>query len=110
MGVFGHTRSPSQGGEPGGEYTQNMPSEDFFREPPSIPPHLQKTLLNAAHPTEDPSLLPLPHHVIINHAYSTKHQHDALVLGATHRYKRNSSPPCTIATLPPFCTFEPTCC
>lgn len=50
-----------------------------------LPPHLERTFLNLAPPSEDATVMPLPHHVVINHVYS-RQQDDLLILGATHRY------------------------
>jgi 5'-AMP-activated protein kinase regulatory beta subunit len=36
---------------------------------------------------EDPSMMPLPHHVVLNHLYARYHEPDLVVVGATHRYK-----------------------
>ncbi len=58
-----------------------------------MPPHLYRALLNSAPISrEDPVLLPLPHHVMINHTYIlSRPKNDDMqsveVLGATHRYK-----------------------
>lgn len=56
---------------------------------PGLPPHLQRALLNTAPPSdEDPSLLPLPHHVMLNHLYILpKEGDDVTILGVTHRYR-----------------------
>lgn len=73
-------------------------SEEFNPEltksdPPSLPPHLKHALLNTSIPSADPQLLPLPHHVMLNHIYSLPRREDkVLILGVTHRYtKRNSN-------------------
>ena len=106
---------------PRASYGQPLPGpDDFVKEPPSMPPHLELTLLNvpqigecvgletAPHtrcprratnrlsptnslppPEVDPSLLPRPQHVILNHAYSERASSGAgvLVLGSTHRFR-----------------------
>jgi len=56
---------------------------------PGLPPHLQRALLNTTPPSdEDPSLLPLPHHVMLNHLYILpKEDDDVTILGVTHRYR-----------------------
>ena len=74
-----HTASPP------GNYTQELTAEDFGKEPPVLPPHLERAFLNIAPTSEDSTVLPLPHHVVINHIYS-RQQDDLLILGATHRY------------------------
>eukprot|EP01117_Protostelium_nocturnum_P019180 TRINITY_DN8246_c0_g1_i1.p1 TRINITY_DN8246_c0_g1~~TRINITY_DN8246_c0_g1_i1.p1 ORF type:complete len:308 (+),score=127.81 TRINITY_DN8246_c0_g1_i1:374-1297(+) len=57
--------------------------------PPSLPPHLLRALLNTSPPSKlDPSLLPLPHHVMLNHFYSLpRPEDDIVILGVTQRYK-----------------------
>jgi 5'-AMP-activated protein kinase regulatory beta subunit len=107
---------PSQPGAPGtsppGVYTQDLPKEEYTKEPPVLPPHLHKALLDDSHLPEDPLALPLPHHVVVNHLYTRLISNaapalppgvvnglatqgleggtiadDVLVLGATHRYQ-----------------------
>eukprot|EP01102_Stenamoeba_stenopodia_P012753 TRINITY_DN4056_c0_g1_i1.p1 TRINITY_DN4056_c0_g1~~TRINITY_DN4056_c0_g1_i1.p1 ORF type:complete len:262 (-),score=62.72 TRINITY_DN4056_c0_g1_i1:123-908(-) len=78
---------------PPGEYSQNTPEEDYAKEPPAIPPYLLRALLNTAPSTDDPAVLPLPHHVMINHLYSLysvdpkNKPQDYRILGTTSRYK-----------------------
>lgn len=62
--------------------------EQFVSEPPSLPPHLLRALLNTAFlDNEDPLLLPLPHHVMLNHLYTLRRRDGELITGVTHRYK-----------------------
>eukprot|EP01095_Lingulamoeba_sp_RSL-Kostka_P000840 TRINITY_DN110_c6_g1_i1.p1 TRINITY_DN110_c6_g1~~TRINITY_DN110_c6_g1_i1.p1 ORF type:complete len:299 (+),score=84.91 TRINITY_DN110_c6_g1_i1:56-952(+) len=82
---------------PPGSYGQFGLENDnsmYLKEPPELPPHLFRALLNTAPVSQnDPILLPLPHHVMINHGYSLNRPpeesnlDDVEVLGATHRYK-----------------------
>lgn len=77
---------------PPGGYSQNDLVADYSKDPPNIPPHLLRALLNTAPSTDDPSVLPLPHHVMINHLYSLyasdpKGKQDYMILGVTSRYK-----------------------
>ena len=77
---------------PAGSYSQSWEddSSSYSKDPPSLPPHLYRALLNTAPVSEDdPVLLPLPHHVIINHTYflSRTDVDNVEVYGATHRYK-----------------------
>lgn len=44
-------------------------SEDYTKEPPQMPPHLQLTLLNVPQPIDTQQALPRPWHVILNHMY-----------------------------------------
>lgn len=64
-------------------------SEDYAKEPPLVPPHLQMTLLNAP-PPPSPNLetTTRPQHVVINHLYMQKGKSsDSVVaLGSTHRF------------------------
>ncbi|KAF5944169.1 hypothetical protein HYC85_018246 [Camellia sinensis] len=64
-------------------------SEDFAKEPPLVPPHLQMTLLNV--PTsfmEIPPPFSRPQHVVLNHLYMQKGRSSPSVvaLGSTHRF------------------------
>ncbi|KAL8249110.1 hypothetical protein R6Q59_005978 [Mikania micrantha] len=61
-------------------------SEDYAKEPPLVPPHLQMTLLNAPLPNMETP--PRPQHVVINHLYMQKDRSsDSVVaLGSTHRF------------------------
>ncbi|WOG83148.1 hypothetical protein DCAR_0102322 [Daucus carota subsp. sativus] len=51
-----------------------LSAEDFAKEPPLVPPHLQMTLLNG--------------HVVLNHLYGQKGRASpsVVVLGSTHRF------------------------
>eukprot|EP00775_Hariotina_reticulata_P005140 gene5140-5380_t len=63
-------------------------TEDYTKEPPVMPPHLQLTLLNVPSTTDGAASLPRPQHVILNHIYMQRGQNvNALVVGTTHRYK-----------------------
>ncbi|KAF6254171.1 hypothetical protein COO60DRAFT_1543014 [Scenedesmus sp. NREL 46B-D3] len=63
-------------------------AEDYAKEPPGMPPHLQLTLLNVPSSAEGDASLPRPQHVILNHIYIQRGQTmNALVVGTTHRYK-----------------------
>lgn len=67
-----------------------MPTpEDYVREPPALPPHLQLTLLNVPPAMDAMASLPRPQHVILNHMYCKRGSDtvNALVVGTTHRYK-----------------------
>ncbi|KAK6932864.1 AMP-activated protein kinase, glycogen-binding domain [Dillenia turbinata] len=66
-----------------------LSSEDFAKEPPLVPPHLQMTLLNvpSTH-MEIPPPLSRPPHVLLNHLYMQKGKSGTSVvaLGSTHRF------------------------
>mmetsp|Transcript_2118 Transcript_2118/g.3678 ORF Transcript_2118/g.3678 Transcript_2118/m.3678 type:complete len:510 (-) Transcript_2118:225-1754(-) len=74
---------------PPGSYTcPSLEREDFQKDPPLQPPHLQLTLLNLPAAQEWPSCLPRPQHVVLNHFYSQRAQKvHACVMGTTTRYK-----------------------
>ncbi|XP_057306944.1 5'-AMP-activated protein kinase subunit beta-2-like isoform X1 [Hydractinia symbiolongicarpus] len=57
--------------------------------PPSLPPHLLNVILNKdSVDGEDPTLLPVPNHVALNHLYALSIKDSVMTLSATHRYKR----------------------
>lgn len=63
-------------------------ADDYVKEPPAMPPHLQLTLLNVPTAPDSQAALPRPQHVILNHLYIQRGQNlNALVVGTTHRYK-----------------------
>lgn len=71
-------------------YNRPLPTpEDYAKEPPSMPPHLQLTLLNVPPAMDATASLPRPQHVILNHLYCQRgsHSSSASVVGTTHRYK-----------------------
>lgn len=65
-------------------------SEDFAKEPPLVPPHLQMTLLNVpASYMEIPPPSSRPQHVVLNHLYMQKGKSSGpsvVALGTTHRF------------------------
>lgn len=79
---------------PPGSYAQEIPSCFPSTEtPPALPPHLQYALLNTDPQEKDPSLLPLPHHVMLNHLYSlTRSEGKVMILGVTQRHSKSSDP------------------
>ncbi|KAF8391675.1 hypothetical protein HHK36_023982 [Tetracentron sinense] len=63
--------------------------EDYAKEPPLVPPHLQMTLLNVPSSYVDgPPPLSRPQHVVLNHLYVQKGKSGQSVveLGSTHRF------------------------
>ncbi|CAM9786827.1 unnamed protein product, partial [Chrysoparadoxa australica] len=58
-----------------------------IHEPPPLPPHLRRIILNKNPPVSDPSALPVPQHVALNHLYCTAIKDGMMVLGMTQRYK-----------------------
>ncbi|XP_024022265.1 SNF1-related protein kinase regulatory subunit beta-2 [Morus notabilis] len=69
---------------------QQLGSEDFAKEPPLVPPHLQMTLLNVpATYLEIPPPSSRPQHVVLNHLYMQKGKSSGpsvVALGTTHRF------------------------
>jgi 5'-AMP-activated protein kinase regulatory beta subunit len=64
-------------------------SDDFAKEPPMVPPHLQMTLLNMPSSyMEIPPPSSKPQHVVLNHLYMQKGRSGPAVvaLGSTHRF------------------------
>jgi 5'-AMP-activated protein kinase regulatory beta subunit len=64
-------------------------SDDFAKEPPMVPPHLQMTLLNMPSSCmEIPPPSSKPQHVVLNHLYMQKGRSGPAVvaLGSTHRF------------------------
>eukprot|EP00794_Sanderia_malayensis_P000343 gene343-976_t len=93
-GSFGSLRQSS----PPGSYGQLVPSPNtpvvihdslHSSVPPMLPPHLLNVILNKdAIDQEDPTLLPVPHHVALNHLYALSIKDGVMTLSATHRYRR----------------------
>ncbi|XP_071725154.1 SNF1-related protein kinase regulatory subunit beta-2-like [Rutidosis leptorrhynchoides] len=76
---------------PDSSYSNLQPgSEDFAKEPPLVPPHLQMTLLNVpASYMEIPPPFSRPPHVVLNHLYMQKGKSSPSVvaLGSTSRFR-----------------------
>ncbi|XP_026877814.1 5'-AMP-activated protein kinase subunit beta-1b [Electrophorus electricus] len=78
-------------GSPPGSYQQEAYSknEERLLTPPILPPHLLQVLLNKDTGIScDPTLLPEPNHVMLNHLYALSIKDGVMVLSATHRYKK----------------------
>ncbi|CAH0559973.1 unnamed protein product [Brassicogethes aeneus] len=57
--------------------------------PPILPPHLLQVILNKDTPLScEPTLLPEPNHVMLNHLYALSIKDGVMVLSATHRYRK----------------------
>ena len=67
---------------PSSYINDKMVGEDFLKDPPLMPQHLNLTLLNVPQVVEAPAALPRPQHVILNHIYKEKNK-----VGMTYRYK-----------------------
>lgn len=81
-------------GSPPSGYSQYIPPRDqgtfnYFRHgPPLLPPHLLQSVLNADVPNVmDPTSLPKPNHVTLNHAFTLSIRDGVMVLSGTHRFR-----------------------
>ncbi|XP_066598387.1 5'-AMP-activated protein kinase subunit beta-2 [Prorops nasuta] len=74
------------------EYGQEMPPHKPWERvagPPILPPHLLQVILNKDTPLScEPTLLPEPNHVMLNHLYALSIKDSVMVLSATHRYRK----------------------
>lgn len=58
-------------------------------QPPTLPPHLEKVLLNSsAVSKEDNSVLPVPNHVVLNHLYACSIRDGVMAVAGTARYRK----------------------
>ncbi|GLV33082.1 alicorn [Carabus blaptoides fortunei] len=75
------------------DYSQDIPSSKPWEKvsgPPVLPPHLLQVILNKDTPLScEPTLLPEPNHVMLNHLYALSIKDGVMVLSATHRYRKN---------------------
>ncbi|KAF7263687.1 5'-AMP-activated protein kinase subunit beta-1 [Rhynchophorus ferrugineus] len=74
------------------EFSQEIPTHkpwDKNSGPPVLPPHLLQVILNKDTPLScEPTLLPEPNHVMLNHLYALSIKDGVMVLSATHRYRK----------------------
>lgn len=74
------------------EYSQEIPANRPWEKPtgpPILPPHLLQVILNKDTPLScEPTLLPEPNHVMLNHLYALSIKDGVMVLSATHRYRK----------------------
>uniref|UniRef100_T1J982 5'-AMP-activated protein kinase subunit beta-1 n=1 Tax=Strigamia maritima TaxID=126957 RepID=T1J982_STRMM len=79
-------------GSPPGDYNQEVPDRKPSEKntgPPILPPHLLQVILNKDVPVScEPTLLPEPNHVMLNHLYALSIKDGVMVLSATHRYRK----------------------
>lgn len=84
--------SLSASGSPPGDYSQDVPQRKPYEKtsgPPILPPQLLQVILNKDVPiTCEPTLLPEPNHVMLNHLYALSIKDGVMVLSATHRYRK----------------------
>ncbi|XP_076316116.1 5'-AMP-activated protein kinase subunit beta-1-like [Tachypleus tridentatus] len=85
--------STSASGALSEDYSQEIPERGFQvkKNPPLLPPHLLQIILNQEVSIScDPTLLPEPNHVMLNHLYALSIKDGVLVLSASHRYKKKT--------------------
>jgi len=74
------------------EWGQEIPSVHSFENkagPPILPPHLLQVILNKDTPLScEPTLLPEPNHVMINHLYALSIKDGVMVISSTQRYRK----------------------
>ncbi|CAM9242818.1 unnamed protein product [Phaeothamnion confervicola] len=83
---FAAARGRAEAEEQYGQFTPDI--DEYTKEPPPLPPHLRHIILNKNAPANDPTALPVPQHVALNHLYCTAIKDGMMVLGMTQRYKQ----------------------
>lgn len=64
-------------------------------QPPTLPPHLEKVLLNSNTVSEeDNSVLQEPNHVTLNHLYACSIKDNVMALATTSRYRKKVNNQC----------------
>ncbi|XP_055878670.1 5'-AMP-activated protein kinase subunit beta-1-like isoform X2 [Biomphalaria glabrata] len=86
-------RAASKKDKNGNDYGQDIPprstAEGKHSGPPFLPPQLLQVILNKDTPAHvEPSLLPEPNHVMLNHLYALSIKDGVMVLSATHRFRK----------------------
>jgi len=74
------------------EWGQEIPGINSFENkpgPPILPPHLLQVILNKDTPLScEPTLLPEPNHVMINHLYALSIKDGVMVISSTQRFRK----------------------
>ncbi|XP_068246980.1 5'-AMP-activated protein kinase subunit beta-1-like [Palaemon carinicauda] len=74
------------------DFSQDIPEYqqlEKIRGPPVLPPHLLQVILNKDTPIScEPTLLPEPNHVMLNHMYALSIRDGMMVLSTSHRYRK----------------------
>jgi len=74
------------------EFGQEVPGLSAFEHkagPPILPPHLLQVILNKDTPLScEPTLLPEPNHVMINHLYAMSIKDGVMVISSTQRFRK----------------------
>eukprot|EP01134_Creolimax_fragrantissima_P006022 CFRG6022T1 len=84
----GFVSTPAVISSPPGSYAQDIPTLNAQTKPPPVlPAYLMQVLLNCEPVSEtDPTLLPIPNHVMLNHLYALSISDGVMVLSGTNRY------------------------
>ena len=69
-------------------FGQEIPQGMTEKDPPRLPPHLNKVILNSEPQSNDPTVLPVPHHVMLNHLYALSIRDKVMVLATTTRFQQ----------------------
>ncbi|KAJ1872133.1 hypothetical protein LPJ57_005107 [Coemansia sp. RSA 486] len=82
---------------PPGEYGNAIPdlvkyqresTNNRRNEPPLLPPHLNQVLLNSTDVRrDDPNILSVPNHVVLNHLYACSIKDNVMAVSSTSRYR-----------------------
>lgn len=74
------------------QFSQEIPEyqqSEKIRGPPVLPPHLLQVILNKDTPIScEPTLLPEPNHVMLNHMYALSIRDGMMVLSTSHRFRK----------------------
>lgn len=71
------------------EIPEYVSQSDYRSGPPILPPHLNQVILNKDTPLScEPTLLPEPKHVMLNHLYALSIKDGVMVLSSTQRFKQ----------------------
>ncbi|KAI8825747.1 uncharacterized protein EV422DRAFT_549698 [Fimicolochytrium jonesii] len=88
----GRVSPPLLSSTPPDAYTTDIPSTPLNmqqKDPPHLPPHLEKVLLNShTIAKDDRSVLPVPNHVTLNHMYACSIRDGVMAVGCTTRYRK----------------------
>lgn len=91
---FGASNNTGGGvsGSPPGSYSQIIPQKHHNpnpTSPPTLPPQLLQVILNTETPLQcEPTVLPEPNHVMLNHLYALSIKDGVMVMSGTHRYRK----------------------
>jgi len=73
----------------GATTTPSLHPSHFRPQPPLLPPQLLEIILNKDTPLScEPSLLPTPNHVMVNHMYALSIQDGVMIMCATKRFRK----------------------